>query len=145
MAEIPKRGGGGSDVWEKFPNNPVFFFECLPNPPLTLLFFQLGIELGRAYLAIYCTVSSNWSIRHQRCINNLVRSPTDFSGGLWNTTKIPILLFTNECPTAKYTQRREFNPAQMLCLAQRSPASPIVHWNSSAELEAHNPQTLRPE
>ena len=24
---FPKWGGWGSDVWEKFPNNPVFFFE----------------------------------------------------------------------------------------------------------------------
>ena len=26
MGEFPKGGGGGSDVWEKFPNNPVIFF-----------------------------------------------------------------------------------------------------------------------
>ena len=27
--------GGRSNVWEKFPNNPVFFYECVPNchPP----------------------------------------------------------------------------------------------------------------
>ena len=29
MVEIPKRGGwGGSAIWEKFPNNPVFFLEA---------------------------------------------------------------------------------------------------------------------
>ena len=28
---FPKGGGGeGSDVWEKFPNNIVFFFESVP-------------------------------------------------------------------------------------------------------------------
>ena len=25
------RGEGGSDTWEKLPNNPIFFFEVLPN------------------------------------------------------------------------------------------------------------------
>ena len=32
MVEIPKRGewGGGSAVWEKFPNSPVIFFLMLP-------------------------------------------------------------------------------------------------------------------
>ena len=38
---VPKRGGwggGGPDIWEKFPNNSVFFFWCLP------LIYQLGHE-----------------------------------------------------------------------------------------------------
>ena len=32
MVEIPKRGGwgGGSAIWEKFPNNPVFFSDAFP-------------------------------------------------------------------------------------------------------------------
>ena len=24
-------GGGGSAIWEKFPNNPVIFFDSVPN------------------------------------------------------------------------------------------------------------------
>ena len=24
-------GGGGSDIWEKFPNNVVFFFDSVPK------------------------------------------------------------------------------------------------------------------
>ena len=27
---VPKRGGGGSDTWEKFPKNPVFFLDSVP-------------------------------------------------------------------------------------------------------------------
>ena len=30
MVEIPKREGWASAIWEKFPNNPVFFFEGFP-------------------------------------------------------------------------------------------------------------------
>ena len=31
MVEIPKRGGGGgADIWEKLPKNPVFFYDRLP-------------------------------------------------------------------------------------------------------------------
>ena len=29
--KFPKGGGGGSAIWEKFPNNSVFFFWCLPS------------------------------------------------------------------------------------------------------------------
>ena len=25
------KGGGGSEIWEKFPNNIVFFFESVPK------------------------------------------------------------------------------------------------------------------
>ena len=28
---FPKGGGGGSAIWEKFPNNTVIFFEWVPN------------------------------------------------------------------------------------------------------------------
>ena len=33
---VPKRGGGGSDIWEKFPKNPVFFGRGVGWRPLSL-------------------------------------------------------------------------------------------------------------
>ena len=41
MIRGSQKGGVGSDVWEKFPNNIVFFFESLPKLMLFLDFSDL--------------------------------------------------------------------------------------------------------
>ena len=33
--------GGGSDTWEKLPNNPVFFFDGLPMYDVKVCYFSL--------------------------------------------------------------------------------------------------------
>ena len=44
MVEIPKRGGwGGSAIWEKVPNNPVFFSDAFPKTEDVKV--HLGIQL----------------------------------------------------------------------------------------------------
>ena len=42
-------GGGGSDVWEKFSNNIVFFFESVPY-----LFNTLVTGIGRGTGVVTC-------------------------------------------------------------------------------------------
>ena len=40
---LPNRaaGEGGSDTWEKLPNNPVFSFDGLPKLALSVFFFKM--------------------------------------------------------------------------------------------------------
>ena len=39
--EVPKGGEGGPAIWEKIPNNPVFFFECPPYGQMNLIATQI--------------------------------------------------------------------------------------------------------
>ena len=44
---FPKGGVGGSDVWEKFPNNIVFFFDGVPYITRIYDGLSVGSSLGK--------------------------------------------------------------------------------------------------
>ena len=78
---FPKGGdGGGSDVWEKFPNNPVFFFEGVPYR----LEIQIGNEMGSkrtikfevldwCFTILFCTCATiSWTALERKINSNIL-------------------------------------------------------------------------
>ena len=119
MVEIPKRGGWGSAIWEKFPNNPVFFSDAFPKLISFTVDCILHMETALATTLpcfIHCIMLFySWKSARMRALGccSTPNSPCTWAAKI--STSRPHLINLNFTLTKNNTRKRSQDLAMHFC------------------------------